>query len=464
MIAEATLDPSPFEAIIVHSRSRFFRDLFECLRYERTLKCAGVRGVSITQETSDDPSGEMASKIFSLFDEYQSKENGKHTLRAMQENARQGFFNGSRAPFGYRTADTEAVGNKGRKKKRLAVDPSEAMIVERIFSLYLYGVDGAEMGAKSIAAHLNAKGITLRGHRWTRGRVHGVLSNETYTGTYRFNRVEARNRRRKPEAEWVTVAVDSIVDEGTFARTAARRRSRAPAQVPPRIVGSTTLLTGFLKCGYCGAGMTLATGKSGRYRYYKCNTRIGQGRTLCTARSIPMDKLDATVLQALADRAFTPKRVRTMLADLRSKLRSGRSNEAEQLHILTRELDQIKAALDRLYEAIEKGVLPQDASLQERVRKHQTRRQDILLEMGGLRRRAELPLKTIRPNQVDTRSRSAREAARQQSVRQAVPPRAGERDQSGRRAAYGHRQQRSAGAGSRADKNGHSRRGAHLCT
>ncbi len=408
MIAEATLDPSPFEAIVVHSRSRFFRDLLDCLRYERTLKHSGVRVVSITQETSDDPAGEMASKIFSLFDEYQSKENGKHTLRAMQENARQGFFNGSKPPFGYRTVETEALGNKGHKKKRLAVDPSEAAIVEKIFALYLYGLDGAEMGSKSIASQLNAKGITLRGQRWTRGRVHWVLSNETYTGTYRFNRVEARNRRRKPEAEWVTVAVDVIIDEGTYARAAARRHSRAPAQVPPRIVGCPTLLTGFLKCGCCGAGMTLATGKSGRYRYYKCNTRIGQGRTLCTARSIPMEKLDATVLQALADRVFTPKRVRSMLADLRAKIKTGRSDEAEQLRVLTRELDEIKAALDRLYEAVERGVLPQDASLQERVRKHQTRRQEILLEMGGLRRRADLPLKTIGARQVDTFARVLR--------------------------------------------------------
>ena len=92
MIADASQDPAPYEAIIVHSRSRFFRDLFEYLRYERRLKRAGVRVISITQQTSDDPAGEMASKIFSLFDEYQSKENGKHTLRSMQENARQGFF------------------------------------------------------------------------------------------------------------------------------------------------------------------------------------------------------------------------------------------------------------------------------------------------------------------------------------------------------------------------------------
>jgi DNA invertase Pin-like site-specific DNA recombinase len=98
----------------------------------------------------------MASKIFSLFDEYQSKENGKHTLRAMQENARQGFFNGSRPPFGYGVVETEALGNKGRKKKRLAVDQAESSIVRKIFDLYL-GLDGAEMGAKCIAAYLNSK-------------------------------------------------------------------------------------------------------------------------------------------------------------------------------------------------------------------------------------------------------------------------------------------------------------------
>ena len=77
------------------------------MQYERILKKVGVKLVSITQETSDDAAGEMASKLFSLFDEYQSKENAKHTQRAMQENARQGYWNGSvphwvRAARGFR--------------------------------------------------------------------------------------------------------------------------------------------------------------------------------------------------------------------------------------------------------------------------------------------------------------------------------------------------------------------------
>src|SRR6202022_4489713 len=71
--------------------------------YVRRLAKAGVRLVSITQELGDDPMSNMIRQIMALFDEYQSKENGKHTLRAMKENARQGFWNGSRPPIGYPT-------------------------------------------------------------------------------------------------------------------------------------------------------------------------------------------------------------------------------------------------------------------------------------------------------------------------------------------------------------------------
>ncbi len=45
--------------------------------------------------------GGIIRKIVTQFDEYQSKENAKHTLRAKRENARQGFCSGSRPPIGY---------------------------------------------------------------------------------------------------------------------------------------------------------------------------------------------------------------------------------------------------------------------------------------------------------------------------------------------------------------------------
>ena len=72
----------------------FFRDSLEFGLHERRLNRAGVKVISITQRTSDDASGEMARRFFSLFDGCQSKENSEHTLRAMKENAGQGSWNG----------------------------------------------------------------------------------------------------------------------------------------------------------------------------------------------------------------------------------------------------------------------------------------------------------------------------------------------------------------------------------
>jgi site-specific DNA recombinase len=87
MIDAATAKPPMFDAIVVHSFSRFFRDQFQLEFYVCRLAKNGVRLVSITQELGDDLMGNMIRQIMALFDEYQSKENAKHTLRAMKENA-----------------------------------------------------------------------------------------------------------------------------------------------------------------------------------------------------------------------------------------------------------------------------------------------------------------------------------------------------------------------------------------
>lgn len=84
MIEAGTSKPAPFDIVIVHSFSRFFRDHFELEFYVRKLAKNGVRLVSITQEMGDDPMHVMMRQIMALFDEYQSKENAKHVLRALR--------------------------------------------------------------------------------------------------------------------------------------------------------------------------------------------------------------------------------------------------------------------------------------------------------------------------------------------------------------------------------------------
>src|SRR5690606_40452909 len=135
------------------------RDALHSELYIRELRKVGVELVSITQEMAHDPSGEMFRKLLNIFDEHQSRENAKHVHRAMLENARQGFWNGSRPPFGYRTEIKERRGNKD--KKVLVIDESEAQVVRLIFDLAT-GAHGRPLGVKAIATSLNDRGLLRR--------------------------------------------------------------------------------------------------------------------------------------------------------------------------------------------------------------------------------------------------------------------------------------------------------------
>ena len=144
----------------------------------------------------------------------------------MRENARQGFFNGSHALFGYQVTETERLGNRGRRKKRLAVNESEAVIVRRIYELYLSDHEGRTMGIKEIAKYLTERGQLMRGRPWRIQKVHEVLSSRAYLGEHFFNVEDSRTRKIRPPADWIKIATDPIIDEEAFERVRQRREPR----------------------------------------------------------------------------------------------------------------------------------------------------------------------------------------------------------------------------------------------
>ena len=369
MMDAACAKPPAFDAVVVHSFSRFFRDHFALEFSVRRLAKHGVRLVSITQDLGDDPAHVMMRQIMALFDEYQSRENAKHTLRAMKENARQGYWNGARPPFGYRVAEAERRG--ARTKKRLEVDPVQAETVRLIFRLALRG-DGAggALGVKAIAARLNAAGTGTRdGARWAVKTVHQVLTRPTYMGRHRFNEFEWRSGRPKPEGEVVETAVPPIVSPEEFAAAQAILKARRPTVTAPRVSNGPTLLAGIAFCMRCGGAMTLRTGKSGRYRYYTCCTRARKGGTGCEGLTVRMDRLDSAVAEHLERRLLEPERLTEILSALLER-RGVETDERRRARIveLGRQAAEADARLGRLYAAIEAGVADlSDPALARRV-------------------------------------------------------------------------------------------------
>jgi site-specific DNA recombinase len=101
MIADAQASRRQFDVIVTLTTSRFFRDATKARVYKHQLDKAGVKVVASHQQVSDDPMGTFMEGIFELIDQYESDINGFHTLRAMKENARQGYYNGSQPKYGF---------------------------------------------------------------------------------------------------------------------------------------------------------------------------------------------------------------------------------------------------------------------------------------------------------------------------------------------------------------------------
>jgi site-specific DNA recombinase len=92
MIAEALASHRPFDYILVHSYSRFYRDQAVSSLLRRDLKKKRIWVRSLTQEVHEDSGGaDIQVEMMSLFDEYQSHETSKHVRRTMEANAREGF-------------------------------------------------------------------------------------------------------------------------------------------------------------------------------------------------------------------------------------------------------------------------------------------------------------------------------------------------------------------------------------
>lgn len=404
MMDDATRKPAPYEAVIVHSRSRFFRNLLQALQYEQTLEKAGTRVISITQPTTDDDTGSLVKTLLSMMDDYSSKENAKHTSRTMKENARRGFFNGSRAPFGYRVVDTDVMGSRGKFRKKLEIDEGEAFVVRRIFELYLNGLAGKPMGIKAICQHLNGQGMLMRGRPWQIQKMQVVLSSDTYRGEYCFNMRDSRGGQVRPESEWIRTAVSPVIDEDTWDAARRKRESLDPHKMAkgspaPKNATSPVLLAGLIKCEACNCSMSTATGKGGRYRYYKCTHKVRTSPGVCATPSLPMDRIDQLVLQRIVERVLTPERVTRMLRDHMKHRQETETESQERLKQLARVLQSKDDGLANLYRAIEQGIVTLDSTLQTRVNTLKDEREAVLAEMAGLKQERPSPRK-VSPKQV----------------------------------------------------------------
>lgn len=402
----------PIDAVLFHSQSRLFRNTRDLLVYTEKLEENGVRLISVTQDLGEGETAGLLRTVVGAFDEHNSKETAKHVSRSMLENAEQGFWNGSRAPFGYRTYTAEIRGI--RNKKKIEINEAEAEIVRQVFRLYVHG-DGKSgpMGAKRITTTLNALGARNRDGKLFRLQfIDKVLRNTAYIGEHYYNRTDSRRKKQRPKEEWVSFQMPRIVDDALFYAAQEKLDRQHPMKTAPRLVSSEVLLTAVARCGACGAPMRKQSGKRGQYHYYRCSKKCDAGATACNGVSIAMDELDDIVLSAIEETALEPNRLQKMTRALVARASERNESLAERQKTIEGEKRKAKKQIDELYARVGAGDIALDQTLRDFIANLQQKNETLSRQAAHLAVERSRPLEMLSPERVEEFGEAVKAALR----------------------------------------------------
>ncbi len=197
----------------------------------------------------------------------------------------------------------------------------------------------------------------------TRDRCAGILQNELYVERLVWNKVRMvkdpdtgkRLSRPNPKTDWRITDVPhlAIVSADVFEAAQKRRQERTRTH-PSQQRRPRRLLSGLLRCGACGSGMsTNGEDKSGRVRI-RCSAAKESG-TCSDGKTFYLDSVEKAVLGGLKAEMRAPKiiaeYVRTYLEE-RKRLAASSNAKRQRLE---QQLGQLNREIDRLVDAIAKG-------------------------------------------------------------------------------------------------------------
>lgn len=255
------IEQGVIECVLVYRLDRLTRsvlDLYNLLDIFEKHHCKFKSATEVYDTTT--AIGRMFITIVAALAQWERENLGERVKMGMQEKARQGKWTVSIPPYGYDKEGDDLVINK-----------NEAVIVRKIFDLYLSG-----LSMRKIAVELNSLNVvTKSGAKWTDPNIKYILTNPIYFGTMRYNfRVNQENYFE------IKDVAPLIINKDIFGKVQILIEKRSVSH--PRAAVSEFIFSGIAKCGTCGSPLAGKHGQSKRgdkiYKtksYYCTNQRLG---------------------------------------------------------------------------------------------------------------------------------------------------------------------------------------------
>ena len=322
--------------VMVTKLDRISRKLLDLLNLIDLFQEHDVSFISISESfDTNTPSGRLTLQVLGAVAEFERERIRERVFENMYHAATTGKWL-TQSPYGYKLVD-----------KELVIDEKEAEVVKRVFNLYLE----KGLGYYAIAKQLNEEGIPSKYKKdWSIRAIKLMLTNPVYKGTFVWNRKDSSKKKRtdKKDDEWVVIddCLPVIIDKEEWED--AQKRVNAK-QIAPRAKTSPHLLGGILKCGKCGASMSIgwSGSKNNRYRVYRCSANKNKGT--CTSKQYRANEVEEWFKQGLVQLfEFSTTQTKTTLVE---QVIQSQKQDAEQA------IQNAKARYKRKIEAYTAGLI-----------------------------------------------------------------------------------------------------------
>lgn len=352
MIKFCENDTTGISMVIVHKLDRFSRDKYDSAMYKQKLKLKGIRVVSVLENLDNSPESLILESVIEGMAQYYSANLAREVAKGQRENALKSKHNGGDPPLGYDVA----------YDKTYTVNQEEAKAVKIIFDMYVKGYSYS-----NIIDELNALGYkTKRGNKFGKNSLHGILSNEKYTGVYVFNKTQRKGvngkrngHKQKSEEEIIKIegGMPQIIDKDVFEQVQEmmQKRKRAPGM---NKATTTYLLTGLIKCGECGhafQGNKRKDSYGNDYISYRCGCR--KQKRECDNKEIRRDELEGFVLTELEKHVLNDDAIPALSKELNKKLQDKNHSNEEMLNSLRNKLTKVNKEIENILNAIMNGIV-----------------------------------------------------------------------------------------------------------
>ena len=372
--------------IITKSVSRFARNTVDCLDHVRQLKARGI-GVYFEEQNIDTLKcdSELYLVIYAGFAQSESESMSKNITWSYRKN-----FEDGKCIYIYK----KLLGYKKGADGTPEIVPEEAVIVERIFNMFLAG-----MTAEGISNVLKAEKIKVPGKElnFSKKMILGILQNEKYCGDCILQKTVTvdciSKTRKKNEGEAPMYLVENshpaIVSREVFNRVQEEisRRKALPPQSKKKAVTasgkySKYALTEVLKCGECGSRYKRVTwtSRGKKQIVWRCVSRLDHGKKYCKdSITVKEGELQEAIVRAI--RKFNEEDDSTYIALMKATLGDalGITGNNEEIEFLER---RIEALNKRMVQIVSVSV-----QAGESVEHHEDEFRRIAEEIDQLKRR-----------------------------------------------------------------------------